>query len=380
MSERIGYEDGSMARSPAHFMLSQALAHIGSWELDLDIVEDLNKNPLRWSDELFRIFGYEPGGVEVTNDLFFEHVHPDDRAAIQNAVREALDTGGVYSIEHRIRRKDGLERVVHERGEIILDPKTGRQKQMIGTAQDITDWRILEAKLAESQRMEALGRLAAGVAHDFNNILTVVNNCAELIGEKTSDDKIQRRLGQILRATGEAAALTHQLLAFSRQSILERKSVNLNTLLEENRGMIKRILRREIKLSINLTPGLWNVHTDPGELIRVILNLAANARDAITGPGEITIETANVDAPADAGKKSPGDFVLIRVRDSGGGMTEDVKAHIFDPFYTTKEVGKGTGLGLATAYGLIRQSGGHIVVESEPGLGATFFVYLPRSA
>ncbi len=361
-------------RSQAHLLMSQRLAHIGSWELDLDIAENINENPLRWSDELFRIFGYEPGAVQVTNDLFFSHVHPDDRLLIAEAVSKALETGGVYSIEHRIARTDLQERIVHERGEIIIDRKTGRRLKMIGTTQDITERRALELQLRQSQKMEALGRLASGVAHDFNNLLTVINGYGALLRDalRGQDAAVHTYVEEIERAGQRATALTGQLLSFSRQSVLSPRSLDLNSLLREHERMLRRLLGDRIELTMRLAEDACPVFADSEGLVQMILNLVANARDAIVGPGMVEIRTA-----ADAAEA--GGSIELTVADNGVGMTAEVQARIFEPFFTTKKHGRGTGLGLATVYGIARQSGGQVRVESEPGNGSRFRVILPRS-
>jgi len=243
--------------------------------------------------------------------------------------------------------------------------------------------RSLEAQLALSQRMEAVGRLAGGVAHDFNNILTAISGYADLLlADLPESDDRRRDVEEIHQAAQRAASLTQQLLAFSRRQVLKPKVIDLNALVRNTEKMLRRLIGEDILFASVLHPRLGNVRADPGQLEQVIVNLAVNSRDAMPDGGRLTIETRNVELDdsyaADHPTVKPGGYVLLAVSDTGVGMDEETKARIFEPFFTTKVRGKGTGLGLATVYGIVQQTGGHISTYSEPGKGTTMRVYLPR--
>lgn len=243
--------------------------------------------------------------------------------------------------------------------------------------------RLLEAQLLHAQKMEGIGRLAGGVAHDFNNILTAILGYADLAGTIVSRGSEESGyLNNIEKAAQRAAALTRQLLAFARKQIIAPKTLQLNSLLQDMDELLSRLLSADIELVTRMTPELGAVKADPTQIEQILMNLAVNARDAMPRGGTLLIETANVgrsDSPFLQSLRAPAEeYVSFSVRDTGEGMTEAVKAHIFEPFFTTKEQGKGTGLGLATCYGIVKQSGGYISVDSEPGQGTTFTVFFPR--
>ena len=240
-----------------------------------------------------------------------------------------------------------------------------------------------EERLRQAQKMEAVGQLAGGVAHDFNNILTAILGYAEILQARIEEGSPLRRYVDQIRSGGErAAGLTHQLLAFSRRQMLEMKVVDLNGVVRDISGMLHRILGEDVKQVQALAPDLGKVRVDPGQMGQIVMNLAVNARDAMPEGGKLIIETANMelDETYAAGHPEvvPGPYVMLAVSDTGKGMDAATLAHIFEPFFTTKDPGKGTGLGLATVFGIVKQSGGHVWVYSEPGKGTSFKIHLPR--
>ena len=244
---------------------------------------------------------------------------------------------------------------------------------VIGLAQDISERAMLEDQLRQSQKMEAIGRLAGGIAHDFNNLLTAIMGCGEMLLDSfPKTDPMRGTAEQIMKASGRAAVLTRQLLAFSRRQILQPKCWNLNTTIMEMEQLLRRLLGEPVAMSIKLGLHLKLVMVDPGQIELVLLNLSVNARDAMPLGGQLEIETLNVD---EAERKG----VELVVRDTGVGMSPEVRSHIFEPFFTTKEPGKGTGLGLSTVYGIVQQSGGEINVSSAPGSGAEFRIFFPEA-
>jgi two-component system cell cycle sensor histidine kinase/response regulator CckA len=243
---------------------------------------------------------------------------------------------------------------------------------------DVTERNELEAKLRQAAKMEAVGRLAGGIAHDFNNLLTAILGCCELLRmELEQHPAAWEDIEEIRRAAARAGTLTQQLLAFSRRQVLSPKVLDLNTEVEHIRRMLGRLIGEDIELITRLEPQLGRIRADPNQLEQILLNLAINARDAMPDGGTLVIETANAEPPEEWANP-PAETVVLVVRDSGSGMDESVQRHIFEPFFTTKEMGKGTGLGLATVYGIVKQSEGYITVDSRPGQGATFKVFLPR--
>ena len=253
-----------------------------------------------------------------------------------------------------------------------------------GVGIDITERRQLEDQLRQSQKMEAIGRLAGGVAHDFNNLLTVISGYGHMImRDLQQDDPLHSCVEEVLKAASRATSLTNQLLAFSRRQVIQPKILDLNGLVANMDRMLRRVIGEHIELETVLSPGIGSVKADAGQLEQVIMNLAVNARDAMSEGGKLSIRTSNVDVRRSSRMHAdvrPGSYVRLTVADTGRGMDAEIMVHLFEPFYTSKETGKGTGLGLSTVYGIVKQSGGEIVVESEPGRGATFNIYLPRIA
>ncbi len=271
-------------------------------------------------------------------------------------------------------------------GEVNVAPifdTAGRCTHLIGAVHDVSARRQLEEQLRQAQKMEAVGRLAGGVAHDFNNLLTAIGGYAQLaLGNPELPSTVKGDLEQITRGAARAGDLTRQLLAFSRRQVMQPVPLHLGTSLEEIAPMLRRLLGEDVRLVISVDPGLGHVLVDPGQLSQVIMNLAVNARDAMPAGGTLTLEAANVELDAEYAQGhaevTPGPYVVLSVTDTGTGMDEATLGRLFEPFFTTKEQGQGTGLGLATVYGIVRQSGGHIWVYSELARGTVFKVYFPR--
>jgi len=258
------------------------------------------------------------------------------------------------------------------------------ERSILTVTKDLTEYRRLEKQLRLSQRMEAIGRLAGGVAHDFNNLLTVISgSCLQLLGALEPSDPRRSLVEEIQQAGDRAALLTRQLLAFGRRQVLAPRLMDLNEVVRNAETILRRLLGEDIDLLMVLSPEAVLVQIDPGQVEQVLLNLAVNARDAMPGGGKLTIETASVDLDELYASAHPplsaGSYIMLAVSDTGCGISAEIQAHIFEPFFTTKSAGKGTGLGLAMVYGIVKQSGGYIWVYSEVGHGTSFKVYLPRA-
>ena len=264
-----------------------------------------------------------------------------------------------------------------------LRDSDGQVSGAICMSLDITDRKQLEEQLRQAQKMEAVGRLAGGIAHDFNNLLMVIQGYSDLLVERLPDgDPLRRNAEQIQMASQRASSLTRQLLAFSRKQMLAPKILNVQSVVAEMEKILRRLIGEDVQLETSSAPDLGLIKADRSQIEQVILNLAVNARDAMPQGGRLTIETANVELDASYSHPpavlSPGRYVMLAVTDNGCGMDAETQAHVFEPFFTTKEKGKGTGLGLATVYGVVKQSGGYVWVYSEPGRGTSFKIYLPR--
>jgi two-component system, cell cycle sensor histidine kinase and response regulator CckA len=327
-----------------------------------------------------KVLGYSAEELSQTSP--YAQIHPEDQPKVAKAAEQARSSGVGNRVEYRVRHKNGEWRVLESTASAVssLD---GKVEKLVIVNRDITERRRLEQQLVLSHKLEAIGRLSGGVAHDFNNLLGVIIGYAEALQQDPAGNESYREaIDEILKAGHRAASLTQQLLAFSRKQVLEPKILDLNAVVADIEKMLRRLIGEDIELKIIPAADLGKVKADRGQIDQVIMNLAVNARDAMPRGGLLKIETCNVELREEDRKNRqyivPGVYVMVSVTDAGTGMDAEVQSHIFEPFFTTKEMGKGTGLGLATVYGVIKQSGGYIFVESEPGRGASFKIYLPR--
>ena len=305
--------------------------------------------------------------------------HPDDVEAGDEAFGELVrGERDSYRREASFVTKSGSTVVAHLATALVRDAD-GKPGYLIGMAEDVTEQRQLEEQLRQSQKLEAIGRLAGGVAHDFNNVLTAIGGYTTLALEHAeSGSALHGDLEEIRKATDRATMLTRQLLAFGRKQVLMPELLNLNGVVLELESMLRPLIGEDVALTTQLEPELGPIEADPGQLHQVVMNLVVNARDAMPDGGAITIETANLDVDENDAIE-PGRYVTLTVRDTGEGIDEQTLRQIFEPFFTTKEAGKGTGLGLATVYGIVKQSGGYVAVDSELGVGSAFTIYLRRA-
>jgi PAS domain S-box-containing protein len=338
------------------------------------------------SPSTLQVLGYLPNEFEALNAL--QIIHPDDRKVVKEQLKLALDQPrNAITTEARVRHKDGnwhwMEGTFTN---LLSDPGVGA---IVNNYRDITERKQAEEALREkeqqlqlSQKLEAVGRLAGGIAHDFNNLLTIINGYASLLLDKIDDPSLAGKIAEIKKAGERAASLTRQLLAFSRKQVLQPKELDLNGVVTNVATMLQRLIGEDIELVLSLKAALGHVRADPGQLEQVLMNLTMNARDSMPNGGKVSIKTENVELDQSYASQhtsvQAGSYVMLSVSDAGAGMDPETLRQIFEPFFTTKPVGQGTGLGLATVYGIVKQSGGNIWVYSEPGLGTSFKIYLPR--
>ena len=368
--------DEALQRTEWRMRFALHNAQVGIW--DMDYVTGV----LQWSDVLEQQYGLQPGTFGGTFDAFVHCLHPDDRASVIETVQAATATGSDFTVLHRALRPDGTVRWLSGAGRTFLDER-GLPVRAVGISQDVTERHVLEAQFQQAQKMEAVGRLAGGIAHDFNNLLTVILGfCELLLGGDEDDEARTFDVTEIQKAATRAAGLTSQLLAFSRKQIIEPRVLDLNGILDDMRPMLARLIRENVKIVLGLPPRLGCVKADRGQVEQVVLNLVVNAQDAMPHGGTLRIDTANIDLdePYAAAHRdlNAGPYVRLTVTDTGIGMAADVMQHLYEPFFTTKEPGKGTGLGLATVHGIVARHGGAVTVYSEVGSGTSFTVYFPR--
>jgi signal transduction histidine kinase/ActR/RegA family two-component response regulator len=306
-----------------------------------------------------------------------------DATEYHSAISAFESQGTSARYETKWKRQDGSSITVRLAGRQLSDER-GRSLGFEIFVEDVTERQMLQKQFEHAQRMEAVGRLAGGVAHDFNNLLMIISSYAQLLEDSPSDaETVVQYARQVKDAASRAATVTRQLLAFSRKQILEPATLDLNSVIVDLARMLPRLLGEDIEVQKALKADLGKVRADRGQMEQVIMNLAVNARDAMPHGGKLTVETTNVELDAHytqhyAAEVPPGNYIMLAVSDTGMGMDSETQAHIFEPFFTTKEPGKGTGLGLATVYGIVKQSRGFIWVYSEMEKGSTFKIYLPR--
>lgn len=360
------YAERALRRSQRRLARAQQMALLGDWETNLV------NGQTDWSEEILNIFGL-PADGDLTNATL-DLVVAEDRLRVEHSRRHTLATKQPYDIEYRIVRPDGRQRWIREHAEVRVSG-TGQATVLAGTIQDVTAYKRLEQEFLQAQKMESIGRLAGGVAHDFNNHLTVINGYCDLLLSRLADgDPVRDRILAVREAGERASVLTRQLLTFSRKQVMRPQVVLLNDTVGELLRMLHGLMGEDYRIETRLEAGLAPVLADPGQLSQVVMNLVLNARDAMPGGGRIVIETRSA-----VGKASGQPLVCLAVTDTGVGLSEEQQRRAFEPFFTTKPGGLGTGLGLSTAYGIVTAAGGWLEIDSKLGEGATFRVFLPAS-
>jgi signal transduction histidine kinase len=360
----------ALLASEGRLRKAQALAHLGTYELTLPGGPDF------WSEEMFRILGLDPSAGPIPFErIFTEVIAPEDVELTRELVRAGVEEGRSWDSHFSVMRPDGTRRLVRSVGAPQRDADTGAVK-LVGTLLDVTAMRSLEDQVVQLQKLEAVGRLAGGVSHDFNNLLTVIATYCDLaLARLEPDDPVHEMVRAIRGAGRRAAMLTRQLLAFSRRTVASPIVLDLNELLQDREQLLRRVVGEDVELALELDVAPCPISADPTQLEQVLMNLALNARDAMPAGGLIRLGTRNLAGPP----REPAAQVMLSFEDTGIGMPEETRARVFEPFFTTKEVGRGSGLGLPVVFGIVQQSGGRIELESEPGKGATFRIYFPRT-
>jgi len=372
------HQQAEKARAEAETKYRMLVEHVNA----ITYIAEIGING-KWyyiSPQVENILGYTPEEWLALSSNWDQHIHPDDLPIVIAAEEQSLN-GFPFQAEFRVRRKDGREVWLSDTAVIVQGSDS--HPVMEGIMVDITERKALETQLQQSRKMEAVGRLAGGIAHDFNNLLTIISGYTEMaLSRPHLPSEAHADIERIENASGRAAALVRQLLAFSRKQVLQPKILDLNKIVLNLDSLLRRLMDERIEMVTRVKDDLGKVKADPAQVEQVIMNLVVNARDAMPEGGRLVVETCNADLDAnyavDHVSVRPGRYVMLAVSDTGVGMDRQTVAHIFEPFFTTKESGRGTGLGLSTVYGIVKQSGGYIWVYSEPGKGSTFKVYLPR--
>lgn len=372
--------EAALRESEERLRLALHAADMGVWEWDAAT------NHTTWDAGLHRIMGVASGKFDGSLEATASLIHPEDRETFLNAVDQAANHGEVYQVDFRVVRPDGRTVWIADRGRPEYD-RAGKLLRFRGVARDVTRPRELQQQLERAQKMEAVGQLAGGVAHDFNNLLMVIRGNTEVLREHAAENpEYARNLEAVLQAADRAANITRQLLAFSRRQMLQPKVVELGSIVSETAGLLRRVIGPAIQLQLEISSEGLYARVDASQLDQVVVNLVINARDAMPEGGKVTVrvDRAAADSESVTRVRFPQmpdvNYVRLTVTDTGTGMDAATQARIFEPFFTTKEMGKGTGLGLATVYGIVKQSEGWIWVDSEPGKGTSFEVFLPQVA
>ncbi|MEK7865326.1 MAG: response regulator, partial [Planctomycetota bacterium] len=355
---------------------------------DLILIVDSGRRILEINGRVEEVLGRSR--KELLGRDCLDLIAPEEREESVRTFKELLERGGSQFVERHMTRRRG-DPIPVEIAASVVD-FTGEQRAILAIARDISErkrgeeaLRATEAQLRQAQKLEAIGRLAGGVAHDFNNLLTVMSGYSDLLLLRLPpEDANRREIEEVKKAAMRASGLTRQLLAFSRKQVLQPVAVDLNAVVIDLERMLRRLIGEDIQFATQLGSGIGRVLADPSQVEQVIMNLVVNARDAMPQGGRVVLGTGETHlGPSrvyEGEPVRPGPYVRLSVSDTGCGMSEEIRAHIFEPFFTTKEAGKGTGLGLSTVYGIVRQSGGCIEIDSAPGKGSTFHIYLPQTA
>ena len=373
-----------LEKSRSDLALSQQIAHMGSWEWNL------NNQELNWSDELYRIFGLEADKTPITTEIFLSHIHPKDVTYVQMKLKDAIEATSFGTIEYRIFRSDGALRYIRVIPKLEYDVEN-RPYRLFGIIQDITEEKEavkrkldIEKQTQQSQRLESLGRLTGGIAHDFNNILACMLGYTKLSSMAVASEhfeKIDRYINEIEAAGFRGRDIIQQMLAFSRQDDVNPRLVKLDKLVFDSLKMLSATMPSSIEIHNQISTDLPSVKIDPVHVSQLVINLCINAKDALNNAGDITIKlTFEADFSgvcSSCHASFHGNYVALSVIDNGEGIPAKNLAHIFDPFYTTKKVGKGTGMGLSTVHGIIHNAKGHILVQSEEQVSTEIRLLFP---
>lgn len=370
----------ALGRSQDQLRRSLDAARMGTWTWSIE------SNTLTWDDNLRQLYGLGSNEQVTGYDDFIRRVHADDRAFVETSVRSSFERGGELDYEFRIVLADGRIRWIADQGHVVRDDQ-GKPLTMSGVCMDVTERRVSEERLRQAHRMESVGRLAGGVAHETNNQMSVVLGVSSFVlMNRDLSDAVRTDVELIQQAAERTASVTAQLLAFSRRQVMNRRVLNLNQLILGWEPLLRRVMGEDCTVTLTLDPELGRVKADSGQLQQAVLNLAINARDAMPKGGNLLVETFGTRLTAEYARRRPevtilpGTYAVLAVTDTGRGIDREAMEHIFEPFFTTKAVGQGTGLGLSTVYGIVKQSDGYVWVYSEPESGTTFKLYFPTTA